>query len=230
MSWVMDREIDVAAPAARPAVDRRRAVDGAVGHWITCLLDHIDYGLVVLDEGAEALHANRAAREWLASSRTPLGLRGGRVEAAAAQDSGQFRRALTAAVSRGSRTLLALEGVGEGFAVALGPLCGGGETIAGRALLVIGRRQVCDALTAQMFASRHGLTLAESQVLQLLCTGMAPREIALHQQVAVSTVRTQIGSLRAKTRARTIGTLVREVALLPPLGHALAGCRGATFD
>jgi DNA-binding CsgD family transcriptional regulator len=224
----MDREMDGAALAARPVTDVRRSAD--TGHWITCLLDHIDYGLVVLDEGGAALHANRAAREWLASARTPLRLQSERVEAVAAQDGGQFRRALAAAVSRGSRTLLSFDGAGEGFAVAIGPLCGGGVTLPGRALLVIGRRQVCDALTAQMFASRHGLTLAESQVLQLLCTGLAPREIAQRQQVAVSTVRTQIGSLRAKTRARTIGTLVREVALLPPLGHALAACRAAAFD
>jgi len=41
--------------------------------------------------------------------------------------------------------------------------------------------------------------------------------------VAVSTVRTQIGSIRAKTGAASISELVRQVAVLPPLVGALRG-------
>jgi len=46
----------------------------------------------------------------------------------------------------------------------------------------------------------------------------------------LSTVRSHIGSIRSKTQARTIGTLVRKVALLPPLGHALTGSPAATLN
>jgi DNA-binding CsgD family transcriptional regulator len=48
-----------------------------------------------------------------------------------------------------------------------------------------------------------------------------PTEIAQRQSVAVSTVRTQIGSIRAKTGAGSIRELVRQVAVLPPLVGAL---------
>jgi DNA-binding CsgD family transcriptional regulator len=41
--------------------------------------------------------------------------------------------------------------------------------------------------------------------------------------VAVSTVRTQIGSIRAKAGAGSISELVRQVAVLPPLVGALRG-------
>jgi DNA-binding CsgD family transcriptional regulator len=220
MSFVIDREPATHAPAEAAAP---RAVDAprlAAEHWLAGLLDQIDYGLVVLDEAGGAVHVNRAAREWLSTATAPLRMCGGRVEAVAAQDSTLFRRALASAVSRGWRALLAFGQGGAGVAAAVGPLPGGCAAIPGLALLVIGRRHVCDTLTAQLFASRHGLTLAESQVLDLLCHGLAPREIARRQGVALSTVRTHIGSIRAKTHARSIGTLLREVALLPPSGHA----------
>jgi DNA-binding CsgD family transcriptional regulator len=222
MSLVIDREFDSVALAAASASGFQRPPTVEAGHWLVGLLDQIDYGLVVLDEAAAALHVNRSAREWLASAAAPLRIRCGRVEAVAPQDSGQFRHALAGAVSRGWRALLAFGEGNQGVAAALGPMPGASDETPGLALLVIGRRQVCDALTAQFYASRHGLTSAESQVLQLLCTGLAPREIARRQRVALSTVRTQIGSIRSKTQARTIGALVREVSLLPPLGHALS--------
>jgi DNA-binding CsgD family transcriptional regulator len=50
-----------------------------------------------------------------------------------------------------------------------------------------------------------------------------PTLIAQTQGVAVSTVRTQIGSIRAKTGAASISALVRQVAVLPPLVGALRG-------
>jgi DNA-binding CsgD family transcriptional regulator len=66
-----------------------------------------------------------------------------------------------------------------------------------------------------------GLTPAETRVLELLCAGVRPTEIAGRAGVAVSTVRTQIGSIRAKTGAASIRELVRQVAVLPPLVGAL---------
>jgi ribosomal protein S19 len=41
--------------------------------------------------------------------------------------------------------------------------------------------------------------------------------------VALSTIRSQLGAIRAKTGAASIRTLVRQVAVLPPLVGALRG-------
>ena len=60
-------------------------------------------------------------------------------------------------------------------------------------------------------------------MLELLCSGVRPTEVARQQGVAVSTVRTQIGSIRAKTGAGSISELVRQVAVLPPMVGALRG-------
>ena len=60
-------------------------------------------------------------------------------------------------------------------------------------------------------------------MLAALCAGQRPSEIAAALCVALSTVRTQIGSIRAKTGAESIRALVRQVAVLPPLVSALRG-------
>jgi len=160
MSLVIDRKFEGSACARASASDFQPPVVES-GHWLAGLLDQIDYGLVVLDEAAAALHVNRSAQEWLASAAAPLRINGSRLEAVAAHDSRQFRHALTGAVSRGRRALLTFGEGCEGVATALGPLPGARVTVACLALLVIGRRHVCDALTAQMFASCYGLTCAE---------------------------------------------------------------------
>ena len=78
------------------------------------------------------------------------------------------------------------------------------------ALLVLEKRQVCGQLSVQGFARCYGLTLAETSVLQALCDGLDPLEIAQHNGVAVCTIRSQIGSLRAKTGAASIRELLTQ--------------------
>lgn len=85
------------------------------------------------------------------------------------------------------------------------------------------KRQVCEALSVEAFARGHGLTGAETQVLKALSDGTTPHEAAQMLGVRLSTVRTQIGSIRAKTGAPSIRALVQQVACLPPLVTALRG-------
>ena len=93
-------------------------------------------------------------------------------------------------------------------------------------LLVLGKRQVCEQLSVQGYARSMRLTPAETQVLELLCAGVRPTQIARLQHVAVSTVRTQLGAIRNKTGAASISDLVRQVAVLPPLLTVLRGGTG----
>ena len=67
----------------------------------------------------------------------------------------------------------------------------------------------------------YGLTLAETRVLEALSEGLHPNDIATRYGVGISTIRSQIGSIRLKTRSDSIGALVRQVAVLPPLVGAL---------
>jgi DNA-binding CsgD family transcriptional regulator len=58
-------------------------------------------------------------------------------------------------------------------------------------------------------------------VLEALSAGLHPGEIATRHGVGISTIRSQIGSIRSKTRSDSISALVRQVAVLPPLVGAL---------
>ena len=59
-------------------------------------------------------------------------------------------------------------------------------------------------------------------MLRGLAGGLRPAQIARAAGVAMSTVRTQITSIRLKTGARSIGELVRLVTVLPPIVPVLA--------
>jgi DNA-binding CsgD family transcriptional regulator len=71
------------------------------------------------------------------------------------------------------------------------------------------------------FARSHGLTHTEELVLGVLCQGFSAPEVAKQMNIAVSTVRTHVRSLCAKTRCSSVREVVRRLALLPPVASAL---------
>ena len=91
------------------------------------------------------------------------------------------------------------------------------------ALLVLSKQQLCDNSTMALFARERGLTSAEGQVLAQVCKGLRPAQIADHHGVQISTVRTQLRSIRMKTCSETIRELVQKVSVLPPMARHLSG-------
>jgi DNA-binding CsgD family transcriptional regulator len=203
----------IAAPAGK--------APAAAPHWFALMLDEIDYGMLLLDDDSVVLHANHVARAEL-DAEHPLQLLGAELRVRRPQDVAPLREALVAARERRLRRLLSLGQGAQRISVAVVPLpvaaCDEALT-----LLVFGKRRMCEALSAHWFAREHGLTSAESRVLAALCEGEPPAKIAGAQGVAISTVRSQIGAIRAKTGAPSIRALVRQIAVLPPLVGALRG-------
>lgn len=180
-------------------------------------LNEIDYGVLLLDEDGRLLHANRVANYELDESH-PLQLRGADLRARAPEDVEPLRAALHDALRRGLRRLLTLgQKQQRPVGVSVVPLPRLGSEERGATLVILGRRQVGAALAVQGFARIYGLTCGETRVLVGLSQGDQPAEIARVHGVAISTVRTQIGSIRQKTGAPSIRGLLRQVAALPPL-------------
>lgn len=178
------------------------------------VLEEIDYGMLLVDEQLHVLHANHAARRRMGPDHA-LSITHDRVVARCAQDQQLVRDAVLCATGRLKRGLLLLQRHGRREVYAVVPLrLSEQHTLA---LLLAGREDVCQALSWQAFARLHGLTPAEAKVLEGLCKGERPGELAQRLGVGIATVRTQISSLRAKAGARTIAELVRELATLPPL-------------
>lgn len=188
-------------------------------HWFARMLDEIDYGMLLVADDRTVLHANHVARTEL-DSEHPLQLLGAELRVRDPQDVAPLREALAGARERGLRRLLTLGQDAQRVSVAVVPLPAAADDEP-LTLLVFGKRRMCEALTVHWFAREHGLTPAEGRVLAALCEGRLPAQIAVAQGVAISTVRSQIGAIRAKTGAASIRALVRQVAVLPPLVGAL---------
>jgi DNA-binding CsgD family transcriptional regulator len=222
--------LHVAATVARgPAVatplsGAEREALAPLARCMAHMLDEIDYGMLLVDADAQVLYLNHAARRELDRDH-PLQLAGNLLVAPNTGDATALQEALAEA-QRGKRRLMTL-GSGEQFVgISVVPL-NESDTRAGATLLVLGKRNVCEQLSVQGYARAVALTPAETRVLELLCVGVQPTVIASRQGVAVSTVRTQIGSIRAKTGANSIRELVRQVAVLPPLVGALRSSAAA---
>jgi len=203
------------AGLANPAPRARSAEPaGAQAALFMRVLDELDYGLMLVTDVARVRFANRMALRECASARC-VRLQDGHVRPRHEREQQDFQRAL-AASRLGRRSMLVLRSGDVPLSLAIVPVTdaddGGLAT-----LLVFGRRQVCEPLTVEFFAREHRLTGAEVTVLRGLCAGLRPSQIAHEAGVAVSTVRTQIGSIRLKTGARSIGELVRMITVLPPI-------------
>ncbi|MGY4831739.1 helix-turn-helix transcriptional regulator [Sphaerotilaceae bacterium SBD11-9] len=217
--------LDVSATA--PRLDRgiylgpeRRAAAAALTRWLARMLDEMDHGMLLITPQGMLRHANQPARQELAQ-RTSLRLGADeQVLAAHSAQQGLFSAALADA-QRGRRCLLTLGHQVDALPVALVPLGGDSQEAEAKVLLVLGKRHSCEALTVDFFARAQGLTGAEAKVLQALCDGQRPKEAARQFGVAVSTIRTQISSIRTKTQTSSIRDLVGRVASLPPITLAM---------
>lgn len=191
----------------------------AVARCLALALDEIDYGLLLLDDDGCVVHANHAARSELEGAEA-LQLAGRELRTRAACDSAPLSEALAGA-RRGLRRLVTLGAAGRRVSVAVIPLAPASGDGGQATLVVLGKQQMCGHLAVQCYARSHGLTPAESRVLEALCDGLDPRAVAEHHGVGLATVRTQIGHIRAKTGAASIRELVRQVSVLPPMVSTL---------
>lgn len=211
----------------------RRADDPPRGHPLgaaamALVLDEVDYGLVLVDADDQVQHANHAARAQLQAG-LPLQLQGRRLVACRDRDTAALQAAMDNARRRGLRTLVAVTtGLGQRATLAVTPLQTGPAAHASGVLVMLGKRRMCEELTALSFGKAHGLTPTETQVLMHLCNGDSPAEAARRCGVKVSTTRTHISSIRTKLGAHNLDEMMRTVALLPPLvGSLRVGGRAA---
>lgn len=190
----------------------------AAATGLSMVMDELAYGVVLATAKGRVLHANLAARRELAR-RTTLCVQDGQLQTI---DAGQARllvQALSKAES-GRRSLMALRCEGNRLSVAVVPLRSGRGHDAASVAFIFSRPVVCDAVMLCFFARTHGLTPSEEQVLAILCQGFSAPEIATQLDVAVSTVRSHVRSLCAKTQSNGVRALVGQVAVLPPIGAA----------
>jgi len=185
---------------------------------LAALIDELAHGVVVMTEQGRILHANQAARHELVRAKSIALWQGGLVQACRPECDSELQLAIARAAG-GRRSLVQLAALeGPGISVAVVPLKH--SSTEARCALVFSRASVCDPLMLGFFARRHGITPAEHQVLASLCEGLSAPQIASQLRVAVSTIRSHVRSICAKTRASGVRELVQRVAVLPPVAPA----------
>ena len=184
-------------------------------------LDQIDSGVLVLDLGAQVLMANDAARLELTSGGVLCISDDGGLGVQDPPDQLVLRAALLSAAKEGRHQLLSLHVGEQTLSLSVQPLCSPGK--ANHAMVLLGRRQVCPSLVVEMLGSQYSLTLAERRVLVGLIQGARVADIAREHGVKVSTVRSQVSTLRSKLKVRRIDDLIRLAAELPPMAPAWRG-------
>jgi DNA-binding CsgD family transcriptional regulator len=189
----------------------------AAGHGLSWVLDELAYGVVLVSPSGKVLHANQAARHELAR-RQMVTVHEGHVQSSDAVQSRMLLQALAKAET-GRRSLIGLRSPARKRCnIAVVPL--GAERPHQSIALIFSRACVCDAVMLCFFARTHGLTPAEEQVLAILCQGFSAPQTAKQLKVAVSTVRSHVRSMCAKTQSNGVRALVGQVAVLPPIGAA----------
>ncbi len=199
--------------------ERRATLTPPLTRWLALMLDEMDHGMLLVTPSGVLRHANEPARRELGHGER-LTVADQQLRAVQRQETQLLAQALLDA-RRGRRCLLWLGTRRPGLSVAVVPLPQeepGGEALV---LLVLGRRQPGEALTIDFYARAQGLTDAEARVLRALCSGLGPKQVAHEFDVAVSTVRTQITSIRHKTQTASIRDLMSRVAALPPITMAM---------
>lgn len=191
--------------------------EGASSLGLAGLLDELAHGVLITTIEGRVEHANQAARHELARRRV-LATRHSILLGCTPEGEKTLRDAL-AKVAEGKRSLITLPAA-EGPSVSLAALPLKSDTAgrgAPRAALLFARACVCDSLMLCFFARSHGLTPTEEQVLGILCEGYSAPQIAIEMKVAVSTVRSHVRSLCAKTRSSGVRELIGRLAVLPPV-------------
>jgi DNA-binding CsgD family transcriptional regulator len=190
--------------------------DTSLGSTLVLLIDELAHAVVVTTVEGRLLHANLAARRELARARV-LQLRNKVLHACTLADSKSLQAAL-AKVAEGKRSLIGLTPAEGGVVtVAVLPLQGEERARLPNAALLFARESVCEALMLCFFARSYALTATEEHVLGILCQGYSAPQIAGQMDVAVSTIRSHVRSLCAKTRSSGVRQLVNRVAVLPPV-------------
>ena len=222
------------APHARRAVTIANLLEtrAAVAESLAATLDRLSLGVGIVGEGARILHANAAARDMMQGG-GPIRSDRGRLVAARAEQGALLRQAIDMAAE--DEAQLGATGLGVPL------LDAQGETAIAHVLplarrdrrqrlvpqataaVFIARRGALAATGLDGFGSAFGLSRAERRLLERLVAGDTLVEAALALGVAITTVKTHLARLFAKTQTARQAELLSLVERLSPRARQVPG-------
>lgn len=186
---------------------------------LTALAERITTGVMVVDASGRINFANAIARESVRAA-ADLAIEGEHLLSHNPRVARRLTDALSQAVQSKPRATRIPSASPHGdmdiFVTPLPTSRGFARDTRRLALLLVGARDRFDAMPSRDdLQSLFDLTPAESKVALMLCAGSAPKEIARDLHVSITTVRSHLASLLAKTGTSRQVQLVRLLTSLP---------------
>lgn len=176
------------------------------------VVDALSCGVLIADAASRILFLNHPAHRIL-DRRDGLRVTAGVLWAPEKRD--RLARAVAIAASRRESSFDALElagAQGADYRVTVSPWKLEGRSCA---LVTIDEPGRTPPEALRIAGRLHGLTAAESAILDALMAGLSPEEIAERRTVSLATVRTQVQQLLRKTGTRRITDMLVLIARLP---------------
>lgn len=194
---------------------------------LTAVADNIATAVLVIDEAGKVRFCNALGRGAIQSS-DELAIQNESIHAKTPRIMRQLTAALGQAVQpvpRATRIALprARTGQADIFVTPLPAARGYAREMRPLALVLVGRRGTSQALPSERdLRQLFDLTTAESKVALMLCAERSPKEIAFDLGLSITTVRSQVSSLLAKTGTSRQLQLVALLTSLPRTEPAAA--------
>lgn len=182
---------------------------------LSSTLDLLKVGIILTDEAARILHANFTGRAFLIDG-SALTRSGAKLSARDRQSARELAQAIAVSATSTASDLpkfgIAVPIVafdGDDLAAWVLPIIGSDGRDAARVAVFVRSLEDKSTFPAEMFRRRFGATRAECRVLILLSQGMTVKDAAQRLGVSLTTVKTHLGNLFAKTGTQRQIDLVR---------------------
>ena len=178
------------------------------GQGVLEVFDQVGYGAVLLDPLGRVLRHNRRAEGFLNSA---LRIRNQHLVATHAGTNAALQRLISEALASGSngnatgRSMIVISrDEGRPFIVRLAPVTGLADASlhGARIVLLMMDPEECPQPPEDVLTQGFGLTPAEARLARRLTCGESLEEIAEAQRISMSTARTQLAAVFAKTQTR----------------------------
>jgi DNA-binding CsgD family transcriptional regulator len=177
---------------------------------LSTIFEHLAEGIAVVSAEGRLIFANAEAKRTIAILYSKCKLGGD--FCADDAESKTLKKALTQAAFKKKRSLLEIKVSNEPIQVLLSPLL---MTNRGLVLVTFGTPITMALASLKAFADLYRLTSAELNVLEKFARGVKPARIAALQCVALSTINTQLASIRAKTQTSSALELMAKLIKIP---------------
>ncbi|MBB3859518.1 DNA-binding CsgD family transcriptional regulator [Novosphingobium hassiacum] len=167
-------------------------------------LDAVAFGLVICTPEGMVRFANRAATKAMDGSH--LLIAGDLLHVENRQDRVRLDQLL--AGSSGPKTMTMRFGLGDR---ALDVVAFSDQKLAGARILLVSRPSALHSMSYDALCQIYGMTPAEAALATALATGQSIAEFAENRGVSISTVRTQMRQVLAKTGTKGQPDLVRQI-------------------